>query len=409
MKKAVVLHTHIPGLGVIRALGGKGVPVVALHYENREMGHVSKYVSESIHVPHPEENEKAFIRFLLDYGRRQPGHILIPTNDSTVCIISRHKSSLESCFIVAVPPWEITKKVLIKNYTYRIAESVGVPCPRTVYPGTVEDLRMAFESIMFPCIIKPAEGHKFFEIFKAKMFEAKDQEACLSGFIKARQKGLDVMVQELIPGDDTEGINYNAYFIDGKPVAEFTARKVRLDPPRFGSPRVLVSEKIPEIIETGRALIRTIGFNGFTCTEFKRDSRNGIYKLMEVNGRHNLTGSLAVKCGINFPWIMYCHLSGYPVPLYKDYKSGIYWIDLCKDVQHTLYSRDMENFSLLDYMRPYFKKKVFGVLDSKDPQPIIHRVRTNIRRFPKCLAKRTMRKVFFSARKVRMDVRQVQG
>ena len=30
MKKALVLHTHVAGLGVIRALGEMGVPVVAL-------------------------------------------------------------------------------------------------------------------------------------------------------------------------------------------------------------------------------------------------------------------------------------------------------------------------------------------------------------------------------------------
>jgi hypothetical protein len=39
---AVVLSTHNTGLAVIRALGENGVPIIAVHYQNRDMGYVSR-------------------------------------------------------------------------------------------------------------------------------------------------------------------------------------------------------------------------------------------------------------------------------------------------------------------------------------------------------------------------------
>jgi len=185
--------------------------------------------------------------------------------------------------------------------------------------------------------------------------------------------GLKIMIQELIPGDDTQGVNYNSYFIDGKPQVEFTAQKVRIDPPFFGSPRVLESRHIPEIIEPGRALLKGINYNGFSCMEFKKDSRDGVYKLMEINPRHNLSGSLAVKCGINFPYIAYKHLMYGEILKAPMFTEGMYWIDITKDLMHFLVSRRLEGYTIKQYAKPYFSKKVFAILSLNDPLPFLKR------------------------------------
>ena len=100
------------------------------------------------------------------------------------------------------------------------------------------------------------------------MFEVKNDEHLYTSFNRASEAGLEVMIQELIPGDDTYGVNYNSYFWDGSPVAEFTAEKVRVHPPKFGSPRVLLSKRIPEIIEPSRTILKELGFSGLFATVF---------------------------------------------------------------------------------------------------------------------------------------------
>jgi predicted ATP-grasp superfamily ATP-dependent carboligase len=201
------------------------------------------------------------------------------------------------------------------------------------------------------------------------MVEVANTDQMVSIYRRARNAGLDVMLQEFIPGGDANGVNYNSYFDAGEPLVEFTAEKVRNAPPRFGSPRVAISKVIPEVHEPGRRILKAMKFYGYSCTEFKRDERDGVYKLMEVNGRHNLSSLLAVRCGINFPWLHYRHLVYGERPVASEYQEGVYWVDLIRDVGYSLKCGRQEHYSLGDYLRPYAKPHVFAVLDFKDVRP----------------------------------------
>ena len=46
--------------------------------------------------------------------------------------------------------------------------------------------------------------------------------------------------------------------------------------------------------------------------EFKRDPRDGGYKLMEINARHWLWHSLAAACGVNLSYVAYRDAIGDP-------------------------------------------------------------------------------------------------
>ena len=97
---------------------------------------------------------------------------------------------------------------------------------------------------------------------------------------------------------------------------------------------------------------------------------------MEVNGRHNRSLLLSVKCGINFPWIEYNHLAygKYPASCtYENYRKGIYWIDFTKDLAASLQYGIKRRCSLLKYLKPYFGKHIFAIFDFKDPLPFIKR------------------------------------
>ena len=54
---AVILTSHTMGLGVIRALGRMGVPIIVFYYENKDFGYLSKYVVEKNYVSHAEKSE----------------------------------------------------------------------------------------------------------------------------------------------------------------------------------------------------------------------------------------------------------------------------------------------------------------------------------------------------------------
>jgi len=361
------------GLGVARALGRMGVPVVMFHYPERDLARVSRYVVESVAAPNPEHDEEGFIEKLVDYGTRRGGGVLMPTSDETVVAVARHKARLKQYFMVACPDWAVAERFIDKKHTYALAEAVGVPAPKTFVPGSLEEVEEKARLLGFPCLVKPSTGHLFYTHFRRKMFPVDDLDALVRLYREATEAGLQVLLQEIIPGDDRHGVNYNAYAWDGRALVEFTARKVRNAPPWYGSPRVAISEAIPEVIEPGRRILQALQFSGFACTEFKKDDRDGVYKLMEINGRHNLSTLLAVACGINFPWLEYQHHISGEIPAPRDFRKGVYWIDLTRDIGYSVAYARKERYSIADYLRPYLKPHVFAILDYKDPKPFVRR------------------------------------
>lgn len=385
MRPAIVLSGQTAALGVVRSLGTMGVPVVLLHYDDQDFAHLSRYVTFSSRVPHPEKSEDQFIESLLDYGMRFPGAVLFPAADESVVAVARHKTHLARHFLVAATDWQVAQRFIDKQFTYVLAESCGVAIPRTIKARTLADALCGGREIGLPCLVKPCQSHLFHAHFGQKMVRTNTIEQLEKAYCAASEAGLEVMIQEFIPGEDSEVVNYNAYVWGGNFLAEFTSLHVRNAPPWFGSPRVVVSRKVPEVIEPGRRLLSELGYSGYACTEFKRDPRDGVYKLMEVNGRHNLSTMLAVRCGINFPWLHYRHLSDGVAPGPTDFRENVYWIDLVRDLGYSLMCRSQERYSLASYLRPYFTSHVFAILDCGDVRPFLRKVVSASAKFTRML------------------------
>lgn len=369
MKPAYVLSGQQPALGVVRALGAKGVPIVVLHYKDEDVAYLSKYVTHSVASPHPETHEKEFIELLLNSAKQFGDGILYPASDETLVAVVKNKEILEEHFDVPCPDWDIVQKFIEKKYTYAIADEHGIPAPKTITPKNLEEVKAYAEQVDFPCLVKPSQSHLFFDHFKRKMFTVENEEELVSVYNQCVEAGLEVMLQEIIPGDDINVVNYNAYFWEGEPLVEFTAQHIRNAPPWWGSPRVVLSKDIPEVIEPGRKILKALDFSGYACTEFKMDDRTGIYKLIEVNGRHNLSTSLAVACGINFPYLQYRHILENEIPSQSTYKKGMYWIEIITDITNSLQFRSQEKYSFSEYLRPYRNPKVFATFSWSDLGP----------------------------------------
>lgn len=374
MKPAIVLSTHTMGLSAGRALSMNNVPVTGVCYDKHDIGPVSRHFSKIIEAPHPEREQAQFIDLLLDLPRQNPeydGAFLLPTSDASLNTISRHKAQLAEHFVVACSDWEVTQQFLDKQYTYSLAEKVNVPVPKTLTPCSLDEAREYAQQVTYPCIVKPTLSHLFYARFGCKMVEVHNAEALCSTYQKAADEGLEVMLQEIIPGPDSNGVNYNAYIWDGEVRVEFTGKKVRSSPPRFGSPSVVISKHIPEVMEHGRNILKAMNFDGYACTEFKYDDRDGTYKLIEVNGRHNLSSLLAVRCGLNFPWLHYRHLMLGEVPTATEYELDIYWVDILRDLAYIPYYIKRREFSPIKFFTPYFRPNIYANFDIKDIRPFL--------------------------------------
>ena len=370
MPTAIVASGATHGLGVVRSLGRTGVPITVVSYDKRDIAPSSRFVRQTIRAPHPDADEARFVAVLLETARRNPGALLIPASDAALGPVARHKTSLEDAgLIVATDDASVIETLLNKATTFDLARTADVPFPATSVVSSDDDVRRFCASAEFPAVLKPELSHVYRERIGVKWTHVHDTAEAIRAYAVARSHSLEVMLQELIPGDERCGAVYNSYFWNGEPLVEFTSRKVRNSPPDTGSPSVVVSEWMPEVAELGRRLLREAKFSGYSCTEFKRDPRDGEYKVMEVNARHNLSSLLATRCGVNFPWLQYRHLVEGLVPEQPDHEQGIYWIDVTRDLQNVRHYLRRPGYSLGEFLRPYRHPHVLAVLDRHDVGP----------------------------------------
>jgi predicted ATP-grasp superfamily ATP-dependent carboligase len=307
---AIVVSGATHGLGVVRSLGRQGVPVTVVSYDRRDIAPSSRYVGEVIPAPHPDKDEAHFVKVLLETAHRCPGSVLIPASDAALGTVSRHKTILEDAgLIVASDGAEVTETLLNKATTFALARSAGVPSPATFAVSDEDDVRRFCASAEFPAVLKPELSHIYRELVGVKWSRVESAEEALRAYAVARSHSLEVVLQELIPGDEQCGAVYNAYFWDGE------------------------------------------------------------YKVMEVNARHNLSSLLATRCGVNFPWLQYRHLVDGVVPEQRDYEQGVYWIDVTRDLQNMRYYLRRPGYSLRQFLEPYRRSCIFAVLDRHDLGP----------------------------------------
>jgi D-aspartate ligase len=366
-----VISKGAQGLAVTRGLGERGVRVIVLHWTDHDVARLSRHASESLRVPHPEHDGPAFVEALIGLADRYPGAVLFPTADEAVKDLANNKRELERHFVVACPDADVVERFIDKRHTYALAERLGIPIPRTLVPRSEDDLAGFAREVRFPCLVKPRESHRYVWHFKTKLAVVTSPSEMHEAFRAAAEAGVEVVIQELIPGPDVMGVNHNAYRWDGEILAECTARKIRLSPPRFGVPRVVLSADVPAVLEPGRAILEALGLEGFACTEFKFDHRDRTFKLLEVNGRHNLSSLLSIRCGLNFPWLSYRHLTTGERPSPVQARRGLYWIDETEELPRSMTRAGRDGRPLRELLRPWVRRHVFAVYDPADRAPLL--------------------------------------
>ncbi len=372
----LVLSAHTIALGVVRSLGPKGIPLYLVSFDKKDMAYKSKYVRECYYLPHPERNSNDFVNGLIKIGKKIGKAVIFPADDHTLVTLSKNLDVLKPGFIFPTPDWSIIEKIINKDSTYSIAESLGIPIPKTLLLDNSSNIPSAhLRKFKFPCLIKPVQSHTYYEVFRKKMAVVNNLDELEVKFNECKKNNINVTVQEIIVGDICRGLNFNSLFFNGKIKQGFTAYKIRITDDGYGIPVVVRGRKmIDELWEYSEKLLNKIGYEGYSCIEYKFDESDGLYKLLEVNGRYNRSSLLSVKSGINFPWIEYNYLINNKDFVHKEYRKNIYYIDEFKDIQVNIKKLLKGEQNLFSFLKPYFTTHVFAIFSIKDTKPFLKHI-----------------------------------
>jgi len=372
---ALVMNSWISGLGVIRSLGVKGVPVLALDPDPLAIGLYSRYARKVI-CPDPLLSEKAFVELLIDIGKRLPTRgILFPTADPYVVAIAKARDKLEKYYWIPFSPWGVIKEIVDKETQYKKAMKAGIPIPETFFPKSKLEVKEIGKTIKYPVILKPAYSHPFVMKYRIKAVKVESLEELIKKYEIYTSAGHKMLIQEIVGGEEDELYEFFSYTnMEGEPLAIFVQRKLEQFPSDFGTGTVFESVDEPRIVELGLKLVKAFGYYGISFSEFKRDPRDGQFKLMELNPRTTHCNSLSTACGVNFPYIVYKNLLGKAVEniTATSYgrrtglaSLGVRWINLEERLSK------QRKISLKGERRGFFtnKRYIFSIFAFNDPLP----------------------------------------
>lgn len=367
---AVIVGGDYQGLGIVRSLGRQGIPVCVVDDE-LSISRFSRYCSKFVKLANLRDGSKA-VRSLLETGKRLnlQGWVLYPTREELVAAFSRYRSELSEVFRVPTPAWDSVQWAWDKRNTYRLAQQLGIPTPRTYYVDNIDQLS-ELDGLTPPFAIKPAIKEHFFYAAKAKAWRANSCTELKTLVRKASELAGpgEIMVQELIPGGGKQQFAYCAFFRCGEAVGKMVARRWRQHPLQFGRASTYVETvEVPILEELSERFLRAIDYYGLVELEYKLDPRDHQYKLLDVNARTWGYHSLGPRAGVDFSYMLYADQIGLPVARCKA-KSGIGWIRTMTDLPAAFLSLMAKDLDLKSYIRSLKKCNVEAVFSREDPFP----------------------------------------
>ena len=126
---------------------------------------------------------------------------------------------------------------------------------------------------------------------------------------------------------------------------------------------------IEEIRETSLKLLRHFGYRGYSAPEWKRDARDGVYKLIEINTRPIVYHRLLHKAGTNAVDTLYRDIvlgqSQQPVLA----EPGISWMHPVSEVYALRKWHKNRKIPFAEFRQPYRQPHLFALPFLRDPRP----------------------------------------
>ena len=366
---ALVVGGDHPGLAIARSLGRRGIPVYIID-DQYCVSSFSRYATKVIRVESILDERKT-VNAVLETGRRYNlrDWVLFPTRDENVAAFSRYRNELTSFFRVTTGDWKSVEWAWDKKKTYELAEKLDIPCPKTFNPRSADEVPALFSRL--PLAIKPAVKENFFYATGAKAWRADTPEQLMALYEKAiaQIKPEEILIQEIVPGDGTSQYSYCAFVQHGVPVSVLTARRARQHPREFGRAATYVETiDAPEIEELSERFLKAINYHGVVEIEYKRHSRTGEFKLLDVNARPWGFHAIGQAAGVDFPYMIYADQMGLPVEPARG-KAGVGWLRMVSDIPTAVSDLFHGSLSVGTYLKSLRATRVESVFSAADPLP----------------------------------------
>jgi D-aspartate ligase len=368
----LVIGVGITALGVIRCIARRGIPLY-VGGATDELVTRSRWYRPLPGRPltDPPDSEVAAVLEALPFDRM----VLLPCTDAWATVVSCLGPNLADRFPASIaPPATIARFIDKRLFAETLRES-GLPHPRTVILRDPRDLMSIPEGSLRGFFLKPTRSRPFARKYGAKGIRFQSHAHALTLLDESHALGVELMLQEYIPGPPTRH-----YFVEGfvdrtgRICGMLARRRLRMFPREFGNSTSTESIPLSDVtpaVDTMRALLDAIGYNGIFSAEFKLDERDGIFKILEVNARPWWYVEFTANCGVDVCYMAYCDALEQQIQTVADYRVGRRCVYPRGEIRSRVAAPRGERIRLLSLLRSWLGAEQL-TLCRDDPRPGVY-------------------------------------
>lgn len=254
----------------------------------------------------PRCGDDAFIPAMLDLCRRERVALVVPTIDTELMVLARHRAAFAALgTTVAVSAPATIAVAEDKRRTHAFLVERGFP---TVAQAEVEQVLADPGAWPYPLIVKPVSGSASEGVLRVG-----DRMG-----LTVATAGQDTVVQEL-----ARGVEYTVdLFVDGTGTCRGAVPRQRLEV-RAGEVVKAVTARVPAIVDLAEQLAKSLpGAFGVLNLQLFYDEGSGDLRIIEINPRFGGGFPLAHRAGAPFVrWLVQSavgQVPDYDVPPWRD-------------------------------------------------------------------------------------------
>ncbi|HXE44380.1 MAG TPA: hypothetical protein VN635_04200 [Conexibacter sp.] len=392
----VVLEPHSSGLALSRAMVRAGARVTNVVAPGHDWETRSRRV-ERVIAPFEGDGEPwlAAIERLAAPGEELA---VFPMTDRGSELLARHPDRVPA----NVRAFEVASashlELMDKETADGVARRAGVNVPWTAVVHSVAELDELAAAAPWPCVVKPIFSHDWRGRYgEERVFVVNDATEAAARVERPLRDGVGMLLCQYVPGGDADVEEAIVVRLaDGSYPVCFGCRKLRQAPRGFGATAVGFSDPLPETTALARAVLDEAGFVGVAGVETKRHPDTDERWFIEVNVRVPAQWGLGDACGADASRRLVAALAGRELSPPPTPRAGVGIVVplldalvIREELQETPAIRRPAR--LLALLRPYLKARELGLLDPRDPGPLLAWARTVAARRLKRLAAVRMR------------------
>ncbi len=296
---ALVFPDNPAALAAARELGCGGIEVYVL---SRKPGPAARSrFARFVEVPNLYTDHRRWMDAICEFGKTLPAApVLVATEDAALLALDHYQRELDGNFVLPYPGSGIVTTIVDKRALYDAAQRVHVTAPEHREIADATELR---DMPPNGWLVKPAFRYQLSEtgVRSARQMlggtkaVAGDLELAVQSVLDA---GFPPLLQEAIPGGFEDLVTVAMYLRKDGSLGDFyTTRKYCEYPEPFGDGLIVRTVRDPGVVEPAVRLMREMGYWGLCEVEFKKDRRDGRFKLLDANPRPWLWMSLGTRSG----------------------------------------------------------------------------------------------------------------